>query len=56
MPAFNPCGKYMVKLFFNGVWRKVVIDDYLPVSYGTSLLCTHTIHPGELWVSLIEKA
>eukprot|EP00038_Savillea_parva_P018665 m.24906 g.24906 ORF g.24906 m.24906 type:complete len:810 (-) comp4195_c0_seq2:47-2476(-) len=56
LPAFNPTGKYMVKLHFNGVWRKVVIDDYLPVSHGTSLLCTYTKYPGELWVSLIEKA
>lgn len=24
LPAFNPCGKYVVKLHFNGVWRKVV--------------------------------
>jgi calpain-7 len=45
----------MVKLHFNGVWRKVVIDDYLPVSKGRRLLCSLTETPGELWVSLIEK-
>eukprot|EP00041_Stephanoeca_diplocostata_P024567 m.626660 g.626660 ORF g.626660 m.626660 type:complete len:594 (-) comp22553_c0_seq28:140-1921(-) len=56
MPAFNPCGKYVVKLHFNGVWRKVVIDDYLPVGPGRQLLCSHTNTEGELWVSLIEKA
>ncbi|XP_044757890.1 androglobin-like [Coccinella septempunctata] len=30
-PQVNSIGKYFVRLFWMGAWRKVVIDDYLPV-------------------------
>ncbi|XP_045476318.1 androglobin-like isoform X4 [Harmonia axyridis] len=30
-PQVNTTGKYFVRLFWLGAWRKVVIDDYLPV-------------------------
>lgn len=49
-------GKYVVRLHFNGVWRKVVVDDRLPVSPHGELLCSHSKAKGELWVSLLEKA
>jgi calpain-7 len=57
LPTFNPSGKYLVRLFFNGVYRKVVIDDRLPVSTNSRrLLCSASKDPSELWVSLVEKA
>lgn len=55
-PAYNPGGKYMVTLTVNGVLRKVLVDDRLPVDAGGNLLCSFSNSPGELWVSLLEKA
>jgi calpain-7 len=63
MVIYNPYGKYMVKLWFNGVPRCVVIDDYLPIDKYGNLLCSQTSYSSntnnsslELWVCLIEKA
>ncbi|PVI07021.1 cysteine proteinase [Periconia macrospinosa] len=56
-PVISPNGKYIVRLNFNGCWRKVVIDDRLPMSNSHRLL--HVIdrrQPALLWPALIEKA
>ncbi|CAJ1966829.1 unnamed protein product [Cylindrotheca closterium] len=59
IPVYNPAGKYTVKLWLNGVARKVVVDDLFPVDAYGRLLCSDTRPKNdvlELWVSVIEKA
>ena len=54
-PIYNPTGEYVVKLFVNGTWRGVRIDDYFPMNQNGYWLCAFS-ERGKLWVSLIEKA
>ena len=53
----SPNGKYVVRLNFNGCFRKVEIDDRLPVTTNNRLL--HIVdrnNPRLLWPALLEKA
>jgi calpain-7 len=49
-------GKYMVKLHFNGIPRKIIVDDFLPVDKSDNVICARSSNKNELWVSIIEKA
>lgn len=56
-PILSENGKYIVRLNFNGCWRKVIIDDRLPVSRTHRLI--HVIDRNNLallWPALLEKA
>lgn len=56
-PTISKSGRYIFRFYFNGCFRKVVIDDRLPDS--TSSRTLHVIdrqNPGLLWPALLEKA
>lgn len=57
VPLVSASGKYILRLNFNGCFRKVWLDDHLPVSINNRLL--HVIdrnNPRLLWPALLEKA
>ena len=44
-------------LFVQGIWKDVVIDDYLPVGPDNKLIfCKNKENPNEFWCALLEKA
>lgn len=54
-PVYNPNGKYIVKLFIEGAFRRVVIDDYLPVDVLGRPFLSFTSQK-EIWPALLAKA
>lgn len=53
---YNPAGKYAVKLFFMGCWRKVLVDDNIPFDALGRPLLPVSSNPLELWPLLLSKA
>jgi hypothetical protein len=56
IPQYNGYGKYAVKLFFMGCWRKVIVDDTMPFDQNGNLLLPATNLQHELWPMLLTKA
>jgi hypothetical protein len=55
-PMFNPSGKYAVKLYVVGAWRKVVVDDRMPVDSKGVPLLPQSIEGAEIWPLILSKA
>jgi len=51
----SPRGKFSTRFFINGYWRKVEVDDLVPVNRRNDLL-TVTLKNGAKWLTLYEKA
>ncbi|GAA5859581.1 hypothetical protein JCM8547_006151 [Rhodosporidiobolus lusitaniae] len=49
-------GFHTVRLLVNGTWRKITIDDSLPVSPSGQPLGAFSRNHAQLWPSLLEKA
>ncbi|TYZ60709.1 hypothetical protein PybrP1_004726 [[Pythium] brassicae (nom. inval.)] len=55
-PVYNAGGKYAVKLFVLGRWRRVDVDDRLPVDADDNVVCLASSMRSEIWPSLLAKA
>ncbi|CAE8589042.1 unnamed protein product, partial [Polarella glacialis] len=61
IPLFNPHGKYLVKLFVQGRWRQVPVDDVVPVGHamhGTNVhapVLPASQNPSVIWPQLLAK-
>ena len=56
-------GAYAVRLFKNGQWESIIVDDYFPVlgdkykeSKSAGAAFAHSTDMEEIWVALLEKA
>ena len=55
LPIISPNGKYHVKLWVMDKWRRVVVDDRVPVDLFGRPLCIAS-RPLQLWPILLSKA
>jgi hypothetical protein len=56
LPMYNASGKYIVKLFWLGSWRKITVDDRIPVDANGKPLLVSSPFIHELWPLILTKA
>jgi calpain len=50
------CGMFHFRIWRNGYWIDVVVDDYLPVENDSLAFCKNEKDKNEMWGPLLEKA
>jgi len=56
VPVYNPIGRYWVKLFHMGKFRKIEIDDRMPCGKFDEFLLPRCESIDELWPAILTKA
>jgi hypothetical protein len=55
-PCYNPNGKYCVKIFLANKWRKIYVDDTIPLTADGKPAIAFSADKLELWPLLLAKA
>ncbi|RZF38207.1 hypothetical protein LSTR_LSTR005568 [Laodelphax striatellus] len=55
-PIWNPYGKYVIRFYLLGRWRRMIIDDFLPLDSEGRNLLPLTKRREDLWLPLLTKA
>ena len=57
VPRYQSNGRYSIKMFVNGEWRRIEVDDRIPINTTTNEpLLPMSSNKGELWPLLLSKA
>ena len=64
--AYNEYGIYQIRLFYNGKWQEIIVDDLIAMCVSSKIesktrsnlapLFARSVDVEELWVMLLEKA
>ncbi len=55
-PCYNPNGKYCVRLYLGGKWRKIIVSDEVPVDNDNIPIIASSSNKLELWPTILAKA
>ena len=55
-PCYNPAGKYCVRLYLAGSWRRVYVNDTVPVHEDGTPAVACSVDKYEIWPMLLAKA